>query len=54
MRRWLITGALLVVLLIAGLAGLPEESDNRQILRMWSNTVIWGAVSAIVLVLVLA
>lgn len=39
---------------IANLAGLPEGSDNRQILRMWSNTVIWGALASFVLVLTLA
>lgn len=40
--------------LIASMAGLPEGSDNRQILRMWANTVVWGTLSAIILVLVLA
>ena len=39
---------------IANLAGLPKESDNRHILRMWANTVIWGVVSSVILVLVLA
>jgi hypothetical protein len=39
---------------IASMAGLPEGSDNRQILRMWANTVVWGTLSAIILVLVLA
>lgn len=38
---------------IASLAGLPKGSDNRQILRMWVNTVIWGAVCSVILVLVL-
>jgi hypothetical protein len=38
---------------IATLAGLPKDSDNRQILRMWANTVIWGAIASIILVLVL-
>ena len=38
---------------IASLAGLTEGSDNRQILRMWANTVIWSVVAAIILVLLL-
>ena len=39
---------------VASMVGLPEGSDNRQILRMWTNTTVWGALSALVLVLVLA
>lgn len=39
---------------IASMAGLPEGSDNRQILRMWVNTVIWGALASFILVLALA
>tara|TARA_R110002096_G_scaffold49545_2_gene130772 strand:- start:535 stop:684 length:150 start_codon:yes stop_codon:yes gene_type:complete len=38
---------------VASLAGLPKDSDNRQILRMWANTVIWAVVSSLILVLVL-
>jgi hypothetical protein len=40
--------------LVASLAGLPKESENRMILRMWANTVIWGAVCSVILVMVLA
>ncbi len=29
--------------LVADLAGLPAESEHRQILRMYVNTVLWGA-----------
>lgn len=38
---------------VANLAGLPKNSDNRQILRMWTNTVFWGAVATLVLLIVL-
>ena len=38
---------------VASLAGLPENSDNRQILRMWVNTVVWGALCSLILFLVL-
>ena len=34
----------------AGLAGLRENTDNRQILRRWVNTSGWGAVASIILV----
>lgn len=39
---------------IAAMTGLPEGSDNRQILRMWINTVIWGVVCTLILVWLLA
>ena len=39
---------------LASLAGLPKGSENRMILRMWANTVIWGAISSVILVMVLA
>jgi hypothetical protein len=36
----------LIILLLGGLirdaVGLREDSDNRQILRMFLNTLIWG------------
>ena len=38
---------------IASMAGLPKDSDNRQILRMWANTVIWGAICSIILAMIL-
>ncbi|HKK31081.1 MAG TPA: hypothetical protein VKA18_11895 [Alphaproteobacteria bacterium] len=38
---------------IAKLAGLEQGSENRQILRMWANTVFWGTVAALILLLVL-
>lgn len=46
MRLFLLPGDL-----IARLTGLPEDSDNRMVLRMYANVVIWGAVATIVLVL---
>lgn len=38
---------------VASLAGLEEGSDNRQILRMWTNTVVWGTICAVILVFAL-
>jgi hypothetical protein len=32
-------------------AGLTEDSDNRQILRMFLNTLIWGAARVITILL---
>ena len=49
MRLFLMPGDIL-----ASMTGLPAGSDNRQILRMWANTVIWGALASIVLVVALA
>jgi len=40
--------------MVASLTGLPKDSENRMILRMWANTVIWGVVSSVILVMVLA
>ena len=33
--------------LICNAIGLTEDSDNRQILRMFLNTLIWGAAGVI-------
>jgi hypothetical protein len=30
--------------LTCDLAGLPADSDHRVILRMFTNTMVWGAV----------
>jgi hypothetical protein len=38
--------------LIAGLAGLPEGSDNRMVLRLYANVVIWAAIAAIILAMI--
>jgi|GEM_PF-3884863 len=38
---------------IAAMAGLEEGSDNRQILRMWANTVIWGVICTVIMVAIL-
>jgi len=38
---------------VAKLAGLRQGSESRQILRMWANTVFWGTVAALILLLVL-
>lgn len=40
--------------LIAGMAGLPKDSDNRMILRMYANVVIWGIIATVVLISVMA
>jgi hypothetical protein len=37
--------------LICDAVGLTEDSDNRQILRMFLNTLIWGAAGAIAILL---
>jgi hypothetical protein len=37
--------------LICDAAGLTEDSDNRQILRMFLNTLIWGADGVIMILL---
>jgi hypothetical protein len=37
--------------LICDAVGLTEDSDNRQILRMFLNTLIWGAAAVITIVL---
>jgi len=38
---------------VAGLAGLEKDSDNRMILRMYANIVIWGTLCAFILAMVL-
>jgi hypothetical protein len=40
--------------LAADLVGLPKGSDNRLILRMWTNIVFWGAAATLILALVMA
>jgi len=30
---------------VCDLVGLPDGSDHRQILRLYSNTLIWGVVA---------
>ena len=37
--------------LICDAVGLTEDGDNRQILRMFLNTLIWGAVGLITILL---
>jgi len=37
--------------LICDAVGLSEDSDNRQILRMFLNTLIWGAAGVITILL---
>jgi hypothetical protein len=37
--------------LICDAVGLTEDSDNRQILRMFLNTLIWGAAGVITILL---
>jgi hypothetical protein len=40
--------------IVCGLAGLRQDNDDRQILRMFVNTLVWGAVGvAIVLTIAL-
>lgn len=34
--------------LICDAVGLREDSDHRQLLRMFLNTLVWGAASVIV------
>lgn len=36
--------------LIARMTGLPEDSDNRMVLRMYANVVFWGVISTLVMV----
>jgi hypothetical protein len=44
-----------LILLLGGLirdaVGLTEDSDNRQILRMFLNTLIWGTAGVITILL---
>jgi hypothetical protein len=37
--------------LICDAVGLTDDSDNRQILRMFLNTLIWGATGVTVILL---
>jgi hypothetical protein len=37
--------------LICDAVGLTTNSDNRQILRMFMNTLIWGAVGVVAILL---
>ena len=37
--------------LICDVVGLTEDSDNRQILRMFLNTLIWAAAGVITILL---
>ena len=37
--------------LICDAVGLTEDSDNRQILRMFLNTLIWGAAGVVTILL---
>ena len=45
-KLFLLPGAL-----ICDAVGLTEDSEHRQILRMFLNTMIWGAVGAIIILL---
>lgn len=37
---------------VAGLTGLPKGSDNRLVLRMYANVLIWGILCAVILAIV--
>jgi hypothetical protein len=37
--------------LLCDVVGLKEDSESRQILRMFLNTLIWGAVGVIAILL---
>jgi hypothetical protein len=37
--------------LVCDAVGLTEDNDNRQILRMFLNTLIWGAAGVTVILL---
>ena len=39
---------------VANLAGLPKDSDNRLVLRMYANVLIWGVIATLVLLAVWA
>lgn len=39
--------------LVCDLAGVPENSDHRQILRSFVNMLVWGAVGTIAVVTVM-
>lgn len=39
--------------LICDAVGLRDDSDHRQILRMFLNTLVWGGVGVVVAVVVL-
>ena len=39
MWRWLSPGDL-----VCDLVGLPKEGENRLVLRMYVNIIVWGAV----------
>ena len=45
-KLFLLPGAL-----ICDAVGLTEDSEDRQILRMFLNTMIWGAVGVIIILL---
>jgi hypothetical protein len=32
--------------LVCDWAGLPKDSDHRQILRMFLNTIVWGGLGS--------
>lgn len=38
---------------VADLAGLEKGSDNRLVLRMYANVLIWAIICAVVLAIVL-
>lgn len=39
---------------VCDLANLPKESDHRQVLRSFFNTIFWGIVAALVAVFAVA
>ncbi len=39
---------------VCDLTGLPKDSDHRQILRMFVNTLFWGIVGGLAVILTLA
>jgi len=39
--------------LIGDAVGLPRDSDNRMIFRMFINTLVWGGVATLIMIAVL-
>ena len=39
--------------LVCDLAGVPQQSDHRQVLRSFINTIFWGATCSILVALVI-
>lgn len=39
--------------LVANLLGLDKDSDSRMLLRMFINSIFWGAIATYILVLLM-